>query len=194
MAIPREALELITSFEGYLRRLPDGRAAPYLCPARVPTVGWGTTFYEDRRLVTLADAPITRERAYELLGFELAECEAAVDRLTLRRLPPLSRGALVSFTYNAGAGAYRASGLRRRVNAGDWGGVPAEFRKWRMGGGVVLPGLERRRQAEAELFMRGIREEATNVAAVGTTGGAGDRRRLGSDRAGGWLTTIRRAA
>ena len=163
MAIPRQALELIEHFEGYHKRLADGRAAPYLCPARVPTIGIGSTFYEDRRPVTLADPPIDRERAYELLGFELRECEAAVDRLTLVKLPALSRGALVSFVYNAGAGAYRASGLRRRVNARDWAAVPAELLKWRMGGGVVLPGLERRRRAEAALFMAGIKGEAYDV-------------------------------
>lgn len=195
MAIPREALELITSFEGYLRKLADGRAAPYLCPARVPTVGWGTTFYEDHRKVTLADPPIDRDRAYELLSFELRECEAAVDRLTLVKLPALSRGALVSFVYNAGAGAYRASTLRRVVNAKRWGDVPAELLKWRMGGGVVLPGLERRRRAEAAMFMAGIKGVADDVAPDGSgrDPGRGDSGRgLGWPRA--WTVEIRRAA
>ena len=157
MTIPREALDLICEFEGYHKRLPDDRAAPYLCPARVPTIGIGSTFYEDRRKVSLSDPPITRERAFELLGFELAECEAAVDRMVTRRLHPLSRGALVSFAFNAGTGALRSSTLLRRVNACAWRDVPAEFAKWRMGGGVVLPGLARRRTAEAALFMAGVR-------------------------------------
>lgn len=156
MAIPQEALTLICDFEGYHRKLADGRAAPYLCPARVPTIGIGSTFYEDRRKVALSDPPITRERAFDLLAFELRECEAAVDRMVTRRLDPLSRGALVSFAFNAGAGALKSSGLIRRVNAGDWRSVPAEFAKWRMGGGVVLAGLVRRRAAEAALFMRGV--------------------------------------
>ncbi len=199
MSIPRAALELIERFEGYHRRLPDGRAAPYLCPARVPTIGIGSTFYEDRRPVTLADAAVTRERAYALLGFELAECEAAVDRLTTRRLPALSRGALVSFTYNCGAGAYRGSGLRRAVNAGDWPRVPAELSKWRLAGGVVLPGLERRRRAEAEMFLHGIREETSHGVADRARvpdRGSGDGDWVGSVGAalGAWSTRIRRAA
>ena len=166
MTLAREALALIEQFEGYLRRLPDDRAAPYLCPAKVPTIGWGTTFYEDRRKVALSDPPITRDRARELLAFELRECEAAVDRLTTRRLDPLSRGALVSFVYNVGAGAYRGSGLRRAVNAGADTRAAAEFKKWRLGGGVVLKGLERRRMAEAALYLRGVRNASLARASI----------------------------
>lgn len=169
MTIPREALDLIVSFEGYLRRISGDRAAPYLCPARVPTIGYGTTFYEEHVPVTLDDPPITRERARDLLGYELRECELAVDRLTTVRLPDLSRGALVSFAYNAGSGAYRASGLRRAVNARRWNDVPAEFAKWRMGGGVILRGLERRRAAEAAMFMASIRTAEAALFAAGIT-------------------------
>lgn len=163
--IADEALALICEFEGYHKKLADGRAAPYLCPARVPTIGIGSTFYEDGRRVTLADPPITRERAMALLAWELRDCEAAVDRMVSRRLHPLSKGALVSFAFNAGAGALKGSGLLRRVNAGQWRDVPAEFAKWRMGGGVVLAGLVRRRSAEAALFARGValqRDTAAN--------------------------------
>lgn len=160
MTIPREALALIESFEGFHKELPGGRAAPYLCPARVPTIGIGSTFYEDGRPVSLDDTPITRERAYELLAYELRLCERSVDGLIVPVLHPLSRGALVSFVYNLGAGALKGSGLRRAVNAGDHERAASEFLKWRMAGGVVLKGLERRRHAEAELYLRGTREAA----------------------------------
>jgi len=192
MTLAREALALIENFEGYLKRLPDDRAAPYLCPARVPTIGWGTTFYEDRRKVALSDPPITRDRARELLGFELRECEAAVDRLTTRRLEPLARGALVSFVYNVGAGAYRGSGLRRAVNAGDDDRAAREFRKWRLAGGVVLAGLERRRLAEAALYLRGVRDASVARGAAVSVHGRWDTRvvpaflaALGPGRPGG---------
>lgn len=177
MTVHPRALELIEHFEGYHRRLPDGRAAPYLCPARVPTIGIGSTFYEGGRKVSMSDPPITRERAHDLLGYELRQCEAAVDRLTTRKLPTLARGALVSFVYNVGAGAYKGSGLRRAVNAGDDKRAAVEFLKWRMGGGVVLPGLERRRRAEAALYLEGIRHEV--VAGDGAAHRDGARRDLG---------------
>lgn len=172
MTLAREALALIEHFEGFHKALPDGRAGPYLCPAKVPTIGIGSTFYEDARPVALTDPPITRERAYELLAHELRQCEAAVDRLTTRRLAPLSRGALVAFVYNVGAGAYRASGLRKAVNAGDDERAGREFLKWRMAGGVVLRGLERRRMAEAALYLTGIRD--AGMARSGAGGAAGD--------------------
>jgi lysozyme len=60
--------------------------------------------------------------------------------------------ALTDFSYNLGVGQLRASTLRRRVNAGDWDAVPVELRKWVRGGGVVLPGLVKRREAEVALL------------------------------------------
>ena len=137
--------ELCRRFEGvYLR--------PYLCPAGVATIGVGSTLYEDGTPVTLADAPITRERAFALLRTTLAR-----DYLpaTIRLCPgidtPERLAALTDFTYNCGVGNLKASTLRRRVNAGDWDAVPTELRRWTRGGGRVLQGLVCRRQAEADL-------------------------------------------
>ena len=65
---------------------------------------------------------------------------------------PRALGALTDFAYNLGVGRYRGSTLRRRVDAGDWDGAREELAKWTRGGGRVLPGLVRRRQAEAVLM------------------------------------------
>jgi lysozyme len=159
MALPAEALDLIKSFEGYHRALGDGtgQVKPYLCPANVPTIGYGTTRCPDGRKVQLGDAPIDRDTAGAYIAHDLRQDETAFDRLTTVRLQELSRGALVSFLYNCGSGAYRGSTLRKCVNEGAWSDVPRELAKWRMGGGVVLAGLVRRRAAEADLFMRGVR-------------------------------------
>lgn len=159
MAIPRESLDLVKGFEGYLRPLRDGtgRVKPYLCPARVATIGYGTTFYEDRRKVRMSDAPITHARALDLLAFEIGKvCEPGVDRKLKVALHALSRGSCVSFAFNCGTGAFARSTLLKRINERRWRDVPREFAKWRMGGGRVLRGLVRRRAAEAEMFMRGV--------------------------------------
>lgn len=165
MAIPKEALDLIISFEGYLKRLNDGtdRVRPYLCPANVPTIGYGSTRYFPEKIkVTMGDPPITEARSRECLAGELAMNEREFDLMTTRRVHELSRGAIVSFIYNCGGGAYRASNLRRAINDGRWHDVPAELAKWRRGGGRVLAGLVRRREAEARLFMKGVRAASSS--------------------------------
>jgi lysozyme len=60
--------------------------------------------------------------------------------------------ALIDFAFNLGTGALQMSTLRKRVNARQWDAVPAELRKWVIGGGRVLPGLVRRREAEIRVL------------------------------------------
>lgn len=132
-------------FEGcYLR--------PYLCSAGVPTIGYGATFYEDGRRVTLKDAPITRARAEALLQFHIRR---HFMPKTVRLVPgadtPARLAALCDFAFNLGHGALAGSTLRRRVNAGEWADVPTQLRRWNKAGGRVLRGLVRRRDAEASL-------------------------------------------
>lgn len=154
------AVELCKQFEGLHRLGADGLIRAYVCPAGVPTIGWGTTYYEDGRRVTLDDPPITRERADELLLWELRKVSAAaVARLCPRLLADaMTTGnwdrfqAIVDFTYNLGAGRLQTSTLRRKLAAGDWEGAREQLRLWVRGGGRVLPGLVRRRAAEAALF------------------------------------------
>lgn len=135
------------------RRFEGFYPAPYLCPAGVPTIGYGATYYADGRRVLLTDPPISREAAERLLLIQLQrEYLPAVLALCPCVDSPRRLAALIDFTFNLGAGNLRASTLRRKVNAGDWDAVPAELRKWVRGGGRVLPGLVRRRAAEAALI------------------------------------------
>jgi lysozyme len=158
MATCREALELICFFEGYIRKLPDGRAAPYLDPVGIPTIGYGSIWRRDGTRVAMSDPPITHEEALDLMQLELTKkCEPAVDRLIAVPMHSLMRGALISFAYNLGSGALKASTLRKVINAQDWGRVRREFAKYRVAGGRVLPGLVRRRAAEADMFLKGVK-------------------------------------
>lgn len=134
------------------RRFEGLRLSPYLCPAGVPTIGFGSTFYEDGTRVQLTDPPITRERAEALLLWMVRKVYLpAVMRLCPGVDSPGRLAALIDFTFNLGQGKLKASTLRRRVNAGQWGQVPAELRKWVRGGGRVLRGLVTRREAEVAL-------------------------------------------
>lgn len=60
--------------------------------------------------------------------------------------------AIVDFAYNLGVGRLQTSTLRRKINAQDWAGAKAELMRWTRGGGRVLPGLVRRREAEIALL------------------------------------------
>lgn len=142
------AAELCKVFEGlYLR--------PYMCPAGVPTIGYGTTRYENNVRVSLADPPITKERAEQLLMWKLkTACLPRVLKLcdNLASWGPGAVAAIVDFTYNLGSGNLAASTLRKKIQANDVDGAKAELLKWVKGGGRVLPGLVKRRQAEAKLL------------------------------------------
>jgi lysozyme len=140
------AAALARRFEGcYLK--------PYLCPAGVPTIGYGATYYEDGARVTLFDPPITRERAESLLLWMIrTKYLPAVIQLCSGIDEPHHLAAIIDFTFNLGAGALSTSTLRRRINAGQWDDVPDELRKWVKAGGRVLRGLVLRREAEAILI------------------------------------------
>lgn len=147
MSAIQVARDLCLVFEGmYLK--------PYLCPAAVPTIGVGSTFYESGVRVSLKDPPITRERAMALLEWELEHCLPRVLRLCpgLPEWGEQATGAILDFAFNCGTGALQNSTLRRRINADDDAGARTELMKWVRGGGKVLPGLVRRRAAECSLI------------------------------------------
>jgi lysozyme len=141
------AADLCRFFEGFSSK-------PYICPAGYPTIGYGTVYKPDGTKVTMRDQPISRELANEWLMRELQHNYMAG---VLKASPILIRNqkllaAITDFAYNLGVGRYRASTLKRRVDANDLLGVETELRKWIRGGGKVLPGLVKRRQAEIDLF------------------------------------------
>jgi lysozyme len=149
-SVAREAVELAAQL---CRRFEGLRLRPYLCPAGVPTIGYGNTRYLDGRAVQLTDPAIDATTANVML---LASLRGTYLPAVLQLCPGVDDArrlaALLDFTYNLGAGNLRASTLRRKVNVGDWASVPAELRKWVRGGGRVLPGLVARREAEAALI------------------------------------------
>lgn len=140
------AVDLAEHFEGF-------KSLPYLCPAGVPTIGFGFTHYLDGAAVTLGDAPMTRADAAVLLRHMM---QTKYMPQTIRLCPDIGAagrlGAITDFCFNLGAGALRASTLRKRILTDDWDAVPAELRKWTRGGGRVLRGLVLRREAEIELL------------------------------------------
>jgi lysozyme len=145
----QDGVDLVARFEGY-------SATPYKCPAGVWTIGYGTTRYPWGRRVTAGEKPCTKAQAEKWLSIELSKAEQSVARLTTPYLNEYRRAALASFVYNLGAGAFRASTLRRRINSGDWDDVPYQLSRWNKAGGRILKGLALRRAAEAQLWLWGM--------------------------------------
>ena len=139
-----------------IRRFEGLRLRPYLCPAGVPTVGYGATFYPDGRRVALQDAPITPEQAEALLDETVEPFALSAYRLSpgLCLESERKHAAIADFCFNLGTTRYKASTLKRRVDAGDWHGAAEELQKWVWGGGKKLPGLVARRKAEAVLLVQ----------------------------------------
>ena len=146
-----EAVDLAATL---CRRFEGFRAKPYICPAGYPTIGYGTVWKPDGTRVTMNDAPVSVELANEWLVSELrTNYMAGVLKASPRLIAnPRALAAMTDFAYNLGVARYRASTLRKRVNEGDFEGAKVELQKWIRGGGKVLPGLVRRRQAEAALL------------------------------------------
>jgi lysozyme len=140
------AVKLVKEFEGFYSK-------PYLCPAGVPTIGYGSIYYQDGRRVTLDDPEITEEQAKIMMMGELKGCMAAAIKASPSLAEkPQELGAIADFIYNLGAGRYRASTLRKRIDAGDWDGAKVQIMRWVRANGRVLRGLVRRRAAEAAYF------------------------------------------
>ncbi len=135
----RALLALIRRFEGL-------RLKAYICPAGVPTIGYGSTG-PDVKLGMLW----TRDQAEAKMIQDAAKYIAATRRLC-PRLEGDNLCAIADFAYNLGATRLAGSTLRKRLNAGDIDGARRELRRWVRGGGRVLPGLVLRREAEAALL------------------------------------------
>ena len=139
--VTEEGLNLIKRFEGFSSTI-------YICPAGYPTIGYGHVVLAHEQEQEQFATGITQAEATELLRKDVRIAERAVLRLISVPLTDGQFDALVSFTFNLGAGALQRSTLRRKVNRGEHESDPAEFMKWVWAAGEKLPGLVRRRQAE----------------------------------------------
>ena len=153
--IPKEALVGNALFEGYHRRMPDDRVRPYLCPAKVATIGYGSTSHPGGKPVRMSDAPITRATAERYMANDMQIAARGVKRDTAVPLSDEQFSALLMFANNVGTGAYKGSTLRYFVNKKKWPEASREFLKWVNGGGRRLTGLVNRRRYESQLFLRG---------------------------------------
>jgi lysozyme len=150
------------------------RSRPYLCPAHIWTIGYGHVLYQEQiRLPAVRvegketpmirkEMPLKPEDSRVWTKTEIDELFRAdvgtFERGVLRLVPGVvgrqgAFDALVSISFNFGLGNLQRSTIRMRANRGDWDGAAEAFRVWTKGGGKVLPGLVKRREAEIALFL-----------------------------------------
>ena len=132
-------LALIKEYEGYV-----GHA--YLDTGGVPTIGYGHT-----RGVQMGQK-CTPEQAEVWLEADLESAERDVQKLVRVPLTDNQYAALVSFTFNLGGERLRKSTLLKLLNAADYAGAGGQFQFWVFDNGKKLPGLIKRRAAEAALW------------------------------------------
>lgn len=153
--ISEEGVQLICQFEGF-------KEFPYLDVGGVPSIGFGTAYYDVNTRVTMKDPPISQSEAIDLLETNVnMKCEPITDMLVY----PVNQNqfdALCSFAYNIGITALKNSTLLSLLNKGDVSGAADQFLLWSHVNGVTVPGLLNRRVAERALFLKGETYASTN--------------------------------
>ena len=166
MKLSKAGADLMHQYEGY-------RNKPYLCPAHIWTIGYGHVLYQEQIKLPVVrvdgytgmirkEMPLkpednrvwTKEEIEKLFADDVASFERGVLRLA----PPVAgrQGAFdacVSFAFNAGLGTFQRSSIRMKLNRGDFEGAADALLLYCMGGGKILAGLKKRRDAEKALFL-----------------------------------------
>ncbi len=138
--INERGLRLIREFEGC-------RLEAYLCPAKIPTIGFGSTGPHVEM-----GMKISQGEADELLLEDIERFEDGVNKVCGFNTTSDQFSALVSLSFNIGLSAFNGSTVLKRHKLGNFIGAARAFAMWNRGGGKILPGLIRRREAEARLY------------------------------------------
>ena len=147
MKVNAEGYALLKKFEGCVLKA-------YRCPANVWTIGFGNTFYEDGTKVKEGDV-ITQQRADELAKYIVEQFATSIRAMIKQPLNENQFSACVSLAYNIGTGGFKKSSVLRKLNVNPTDPTIADsFRLWNKGGGVILKGLVRRREAEIQLYFK----------------------------------------
>jgi lysozyme len=146
MRLNQTGYNLIKEFEGLSLK-------PYKCSAGVPTIGYGSTYYENGIKVQMSDAPITGAKAEILLKNVADRFAQKVANLIKKPITQNQFNALVSFAFNVGSGALASSTLLKLVNENPNNAmISKEFLKWNKVNRVPVQGLTNRRIKESALY------------------------------------------
>jgi lysozyme len=137
---------LITGFEGF-------SAVPYYCSARVPTIGYGNTYYPDGKRVTMKDKAITKKEAFDIFKYIADKFALTINKYLKKPVTQNQFNSLVSFAYNVGIAAFAGSTLLKKININpNDPSIKVEFNKWNKADGKTVKGLVTRRNKEQENY------------------------------------------
>ena len=146
MKLDNRGYMMICEFEGF-------SAKPYLCPAKLATIGFGNTFYRDGRKVTMVDPPITKIEAFDMFKDIADKFAKKVSSCVKTPINQNQFNSLVSFAYNVGVANFMNSTLLKRVNANhNDTDIRTQFLRWDKVGTKKLAGLTKRRIYEADNY------------------------------------------
>ena len=148
MKLDNKGYMLICEFEGF-------SAKPYLCPAKLATIGYGNTFYKDGKKVTMVDPPITRIEAFDMFKDIADKFAKRVSTCVTSPINQNQFNSLVSFTYNVGVANFMNSTILKRVNSNhNDPDIRTQFLRWDKVGTKKLSGLTKRRIYEADNYFK----------------------------------------
>jgi lysozyme len=146
MKLDDNGYKLIQGFEGL-------SLVPYLCSAKVATIGYGATFYPSSKKVTMQDAPISLATAKWMFKETADKFAADVNKMIKANINQNQFNAIVSLAYNIGLAGLAKSSLLKKVNVNpNDTTITNSFMIWNKAGGKVLNGLTKRRAIEAKLY------------------------------------------
>ena len=146
MKLSDNGFRLLGELEGIVLR-------PYKDSAGIPTIGIGSTYYEDGTKVTMKDKAITKERAIQLAKNVVKSFEEQVNKSIVVPMTQNQFDAMVLLCYNIGESGFAKSSVVKNFNAGNLQKAADSFLLWNKAGGVVSKGLTNRRQKERSLFL-----------------------------------------
>ena len=146
MKLSTNGFNLLAELEGVVLN-------PYKDSVGIPTIGIGSTYYEDGTKVTMKDKAITKERAIQLAKNVVKSFEARVNKSILLPMTQNQFDAMVLLCYNIGESSFARSSVVRNFNAGNLQKAADSFLLWNKAGGKVSKGLTNRRQKERNLFL-----------------------------------------
>ena len=146
MKLSDNGFRLLGELEGIVLR-------PYKDSVGIPTIGIGSTYYEDGTKVKMTDKAITKERAIQLAKNVVKSFEEQVNKSILLPMTQNQFDAMVLLCYNIGKSGFARSSVVRNFNLGNIQKAADSFLLWNKAGGRVVQGLVNRRNKERSLFL-----------------------------------------